>query len=211
MRQGQKVDFGVFIGQASFREPKELNPGDRFIQLDKHYDGPVALPPASGLSLPGLPIRSATKRACHAVDGRERSRGKLVQSQGLSPRSSAGLLFGLLARTCDRHRHRRRAAFFFGRDAVSGQVASSIKDTLGDTGAQAVQAMLADAGRPRQGLIATLLGLTGSADLCSDPGRGSAQGRAQYCLGSRGYAGPWRMAYATTLFLLPPSWRWASF
>src|ERR1019366_3292143 len=94
MRQGQKVDFGVFIGQASFREPKELNPGDRFIQLDKHYDGPVALPPASGLSLPGLPIRSATKRACHAVDGRERSRGKLVQSQGLSPRSSAGLLFG---------------------------------------------------------------------------------------------------------------------
>jgi membrane protein len=51
------------------------------------------------------------------------------------------------------------AGFFFGRDAVSGQVASSIKDTLGDTGAQAVQAMLADAGRPRQGLIATLLGL----------------------------------------------------
>jgi membrane protein len=51
------------------------------------------------------------------------------------------------------------AAFFFGRDAVSGQVASSIKDTLGDNGAQAVQAMPADAGRPRQGLIATLLGL----------------------------------------------------
>jgi len=51
------------------------------------------------------------------------------------------------------------AGFFFGKDAVSGQVASSIKDTLGDTGAQAVQAMLADAGRPRQGLIATLLGL----------------------------------------------------
>ena len=51
------------------------------------------------------------------------------------------------------------AGFFFGRDAVSGQVASSIMDTLGDTGAQAVQAMLADAGRPRQGLIATLLGL----------------------------------------------------
>jgi membrane protein len=29
---------------------------------------------------------------------------------------------------------------------------------LGDTGANAVQAMLADAGRPRQGLLATLLG-----------------------------------------------------
>jgi membrane protein len=48
------------------------------------------------------------------------------------------------------------AGFFFGREAVSGQVASSIKEMLGDTGAQAVQAMLADAGRPRQG---TLLGL----------------------------------------------------
>lgn len=41
---------------------------------------------------------------------------------------------------------------------MNGQVASSIKDMLGDTGAGAVQAMLADAGRPRQGLIATLLG-----------------------------------------------------
>jgi membrane protein len=51
------------------------------------------------------------------------------------------------------------AGFFFGKDAVSGDVASSIKDTLGNTGAQAIQAMLVDAGRPRQGLIATLLGL----------------------------------------------------
>lgn len=50
------------------------------------------------------------------------------------------------------------AGLFFGREAVNGQVASSIKDMLGDTGAGAVQAMLADAGRPRQGLIATLLG-----------------------------------------------------
>jgi len=51
------------------------------------------------------------------------------------------------------------AGFFFGRDAVSGQVASSVKGLLGDTGANAVQAMLADAGRPREGMIATLLGL----------------------------------------------------
>src|SRR5258705_12716471 len=51
------------------------------------------------------------------------------------------------------------AGFFFGREAVSGQVASSIKDMLGDTGAKAVQAMLVDAGRPREGFIATLLGL----------------------------------------------------
>jgi membrane protein len=51
------------------------------------------------------------------------------------------------------------AGFFFGGEAVSGQVADSIKDTLGDTGAKAVQAMLADAGRPREGLLATLLGV----------------------------------------------------
>ena len=51
------------------------------------------------------------------------------------------------------------AGVFFGRDAVSGQVASSIKDMLGDTGAKAVQAMLADAGRPREGLLVTVLGL----------------------------------------------------
>jgi membrane protein len=51
------------------------------------------------------------------------------------------------------------AGFFFGREAVTGQVASSIKDMLGDTGAKAVQAMLSDAGRPREGLVATILGL----------------------------------------------------
>jgi len=51
------------------------------------------------------------------------------------------------------------AGFFFGGEAVSGQVADSIKDMLGDTGAEAVQAMLADAGRPREGLLATLLGV----------------------------------------------------
>src|SRR5882762_5147129 len=51
------------------------------------------------------------------------------------------------------------AGFFFGREAVSGQVASSISDMLGDTGAKAVEAMLADAGRPREGIVATLLGV----------------------------------------------------
>jgi membrane protein len=51
------------------------------------------------------------------------------------------------------------AGFFYGRDAVSGEVANSIKGMLGDTGASAVQAMLADAGRPRQGLIATATGV----------------------------------------------------
>jgi membrane protein len=52
------------------------------------------------------------------------------------------------------------AGFIFGRDAVSGQVALSIKGLLGDTGAKAVQAMLVDASRPREGLIATVLGVS---------------------------------------------------
>jgi membrane protein len=39
------------------------------------------------------------------------------------------------------------------REAVSGQVASSIKDMLGDTGAKAVQAMLADVGRPERAYL----------------------------------------------------------
>ena len=50
------------------------------------------------------------------------------------------------------------AGFVFGRDAVAGQVAMSIKDLLGETGAKAIQAMLIDASRPRAGLMATLLG-----------------------------------------------------
>ena len=51
------------------------------------------------------------------------------------------------------------AGLFFGREAVSGQVAASIKDMLGDFGAKAVQAMLADTSRPREGMLATFLGI----------------------------------------------------
>jgi membrane protein len=51
------------------------------------------------------------------------------------------------------------AGFVFGREAVTGQVALSIKDMLGDTGAKAVQAMLVDASRPKEGLLATSLGI----------------------------------------------------
>ena len=50
------------------------------------------------------------------------------------------------------------AGLAFGRDAVNGEVAESVKGMMGNTGAQAVQAMLADASRPRQGVFATILG-----------------------------------------------------
>jgi membrane protein len=45
------------------------------------------------------------------------------------------------------------APLLFGREAVSGQVANSIKEMLGETGAQGVQAMLTYAFAARQGSI----------------------------------------------------------
>jgi membrane protein len=50
------------------------------------------------------------------------------------------------------------AGLLFGRDAVASQVMSSIKEMLGDTGAKAVETMLAGAGRPAAGILATFLG-----------------------------------------------------
>jgi membrane protein len=41
---------------------------------------------------------------------------------------------------------------------VTGQVTSSITSSLGETGAKAIQAMLAAASRPREGLLATAIG-----------------------------------------------------
>ncbi len=74
------------------------------------------------------------------------------------------------------------AGFVFGREAVTGQVALSIKDMLGDTGAKAVQAMLVDASRPKEGLLATSLGI-GAAFICCDWRRRAAKGCFKYCLG----------------------------
>jgi membrane protein len=51
------------------------------------------------------------------------------------------------------------AALFFGHDAVTSQVTSSLKDMLGDTGAKAIEAMLAGASRPAEGALATVLGI----------------------------------------------------
>jgi membrane protein len=51
------------------------------------------------------------------------------------------------------------AGLFFGHDAVTSQVTSSLKDMLGDTGAKAIEAMLAGASRPVEGALATILGI----------------------------------------------------
>jgi membrane protein len=51
------------------------------------------------------------------------------------------------------------AGLLFGQDAVTSQVMSSIKEMLGDTGAKAVEAMLAGASRPAAGLSRQCWGL----------------------------------------------------
>jgi membrane protein len=51
------------------------------------------------------------------------------------------------------------AGLAFGREAVQGEVTGAIRGMLGDTGTQAVEAMLKGADRPREGMVATILGL----------------------------------------------------
>jgi membrane protein len=51
------------------------------------------------------------------------------------------------------------AGLLFGQDAVRGEVSAQMQGLLGNAGAQAVQSMLADAGRPREGILATVFGV----------------------------------------------------
>jgi membrane protein len=51
------------------------------------------------------------------------------------------------------------AGFVFGREAVQGQVADALRGLLGESGAQAINGMLASADRPREGIIATIFGI----------------------------------------------------
>jgi len=51
------------------------------------------------------------------------------------------------------------AGFVFGQQAVQGEVADGLRGLLGESGAQAINGMLASASRPRQGLVATLVGV----------------------------------------------------
>ena len=51
------------------------------------------------------------------------------------------------------------AGLIFGQDAVRGDVSGSLKGLLGDTGAQAIDAMLISASKPREGILATAIGI----------------------------------------------------
>jgi len=51
------------------------------------------------------------------------------------------------------------AGLFFGQEAVEGRIVGQISGLVGERGAEAVQAMVANAARPGAGLIATVIGL----------------------------------------------------
>jgi membrane protein len=51
------------------------------------------------------------------------------------------------------------AGFFFGQELVSTEVTRSIRSLLGDNGAGAVEAMLAGAGRARDGLVPSMIAI----------------------------------------------------
>jgi membrane protein len=51
------------------------------------------------------------------------------------------------------------SGFFFGAGAARGEVSAQLTGLLGATGAKAFEAMLAGAGRPAEGIVATLLGI----------------------------------------------------
>jgi membrane protein len=51
------------------------------------------------------------------------------------------------------------AGLLFGQDAVRGEVSGALRGLLGETGAQAIDAMLAGASKPREGILATIIGL----------------------------------------------------
>jgi membrane protein len=51
------------------------------------------------------------------------------------------------------------SGLFFGRDVVQAEVSAAMQGLLGESGAQAVQTMLAGASKPTEGLVATLVGV----------------------------------------------------
>jgi hypothetical protein len=82
----------------------------------------------------------------------------MVGAQGCTRRGGACLLLDLLARTVDRHRH-TIAGLVFGGEAVQAQVFGALHGLLGDSGTQAFDAMLKGANRPREGILATVIGV----------------------------------------------------
>jgi membrane protein len=51
------------------------------------------------------------------------------------------------------------AGLVFGQDAVRGEVTGGLKGLLGESGSKGVEAMLEGANRPREGIVATVIGI----------------------------------------------------
>jgi len=51
------------------------------------------------------------------------------------------------------------AGLLFGQEAVRGEVSNGMKSLLGNSGAQAIEGMLAGASKPSEGIIATVIGI----------------------------------------------------
>jgi membrane protein len=51
------------------------------------------------------------------------------------------------------------AGLVFGAEAVQAQVFGALHSLLGDSGSQAIEAMLKGANRPREGIFATIIGV----------------------------------------------------
>jgi membrane protein len=52
------------------------------------------------------------------------------------------------------------AGLWFEHDAVRGEVSNGLRGLLGETFAKAIEGMLASASKPREGTLATIIGLT---------------------------------------------------
>ena len=90
------------------------------------------------------------------VDETQRGCDQLVEPQGCKARGRPSVLFRVFTRSIIVIAI-AVAGLLFGHDNVTAQVMSSIKGMLGETGAKAVEAMLAGASRPAAGILATIL------------------------------------------------------
>ena len=79
-------------------------------------------------------------------------------AQGRAARCGARVLFCVFAWSADRYCHRGRR-FAFRSGGGPREVAGGLKGLLGETGAQAIEAMLAAASRPSEGMLATAIGI----------------------------------------------------
>jgi membrane protein len=79
----------------------------------------------------------------------------MVETQGCAPGCGACLLLYFLTRAADRHRHRDRWSRVRRRNSAGG----ALHGLLGDSGTQAIDAMLKGANRPREGILATVIGV----------------------------------------------------